>query len=126
MRVRIAETLLVICSVLLATIACEVAYRIYLDVWIRSSLGEAAANKQANFKAVNDTYMISDPIFGFRFRQGSSVYTTAYLKDNLFDHCETSTFRADRSEMSGIYDGDYASADLKILGFRQLIHRHSI
>jgi hypothetical protein len=117
LRVRVAETFLVICSVCIATIACEAAYRVYLDVWISSSLGEASARNQGSFKAVNDTYMISDPVFGFRFRQGISTYTTAYLKDNLFDHCETNTFRADQSEISGIYEGDYASADLKILVF---------
>jgi len=116
-RVRVAEALLVICSVCVATIACEAGYRVYLDLWIRSSLSAAAASKEASFKAINDTYMISDPVFGYRYRQGTSIYTTAYMKGNLFDHCETSTFRADRSEMSGIFDADYASADLKILVF---------
>lgn len=117
MRVRIAEALLVICSVCLATIACEAAYRVYLQIWVRSSLNASAAGIETAFKAVNDTYMITDRGFGYRFRQGTSNYTTAYVKDNLFDHCETNTFRADRPEMSGIFHGEYASADLKILIF---------
>lgn len=117
MWTRMAELLLVVCSVCAAAIACEVAYRIYLDVWIHSSLSEEAATEVANFKVVSDSYMIGDPVFGFRFRKGISTYTTAYMKSNLFDHCESSSFRADRPEMSGIFDGDYASADLKILVF---------
>src|SRR6476661_10773220 len=78
-RVRIAEALLVVCSVCVRAIVCEVAYRNYLDVWIYSSLREEAASRAANFKAISDTYMISDPVFGYRFRKGISTYTTAYM-----------------------------------------------
>ena len=115
--IRLAEALPVVCSICIAVVACEIFYRIYLDVWIHSSLSEEAASEAKSFKAVSDTYMISDPAFGYRFREGISTYTTAYMNRNLFDHCETSIFRADRSEMSGIFDGDYASAELKILVF---------
>lgn len=114
---RVADLLLVVCSICVAAILSEIVYRIYLDVWIHSSLSEETATDVTNFKVVSGSYMVSDPVFGFRFRKGVSTYTTAYMMGNSFDHCEASSFRADRPEMSGIFDGDYDSADLKILVF---------
>ena len=97
---HVGEALLVAVSVILTFVVSEAAYRVYLGF----KLGALAENRSgaSDVLAVNATYMITDPVPGHRFRQGTADYRTVYIKDNRFDRCEQFTFRADRPEISGI------------------------
>jgi hypothetical protein len=101
----------------MAVVACEAAYRVYLGFRLHMPPDSSTGSVDASFKAVSDTFMITDPVLGYRFRQRTADYTTVHIRDGRFDHCESEPFRADRPEISGIFDSDYASADIKIVVF---------
>jgi hypothetical protein len=77
-RARLGEIVLVLISVVLTVIACEALYRIYLGF----RLDTPTVTADGKCIAVS---MITDPVLGYRFRQGIADYRNLFIKDNHFD-----------------------------------------
>jgi hypothetical protein len=102
----------------------EVGYRIRLKIQLDDRPkktevidGAGAVAEGRSFWVMSMARELTDLTLGYRYRQGTHVYRTVHFVRGRFDHWDAHTFRADRPEISGAFNDDYGSADLKILVF---------